>query len=67
MLRINEFVGSSCPKYGFFTEIAIMWMSWNTGGDKLTLVQIMIWCRQAQTITYVNMDPDIFPRMASLG
>ena len=33
--------------------------------DKLTLVQVMAWCRQAQAITWAN--PNLYRQMASLG
>ena len=35
--------------------------------DKSTLVQVMVWCRQAQAITWANVDPDLCRHMVSLG
>ena len=34
---------------------------------KSTLVQVMAWCRQAQAITWANVDPDLCRHMVSLG
>ena len=35
--------------------------------DKSTLVEVMAWCRQAQAITWANVDPVLCHHMASLG
>ena len=44
-------------------EIAHMWMSQNTFGDKLTLVWVMNWCRHAPSH---YRSPDLCDQMASL-
>ena len=33
--------------WGFFCEIALIWMSLDFTDDQSTLVQVMAWCRQA--------------------
>ena len=48
-------------------ELAIRRMSLDLTDEKSTLVQIMAWCRQATTITWANVDPDLCLHMASLG
>ena len=35
--------------------------------DQSALVQIMAWCRQATSITWANVDPDLCRHMVSLG
>ena len=53
--------------WGIFCEIALMWMSLDFTDDQSTLVQVMAWCRQATTITWANVDPDLCHHMVSLG
>ena len=48
-------------------EIALRWMPQDLTDDKSALVQVMAWCRQAQAITWANVDPDLCRQMASLG
>ena len=56
-----------------FSHWWLMYLLWNchqmnvTGpsDDKSTLVQVMVWCRQA--ITWANVEPDPCRHMASLG
>ena len=48
-------------------EIALKWMPQNLTNKKSTLVQVMVWCRQATSLTWANVDPDLCHHMASLG
>ena len=44
-------------------EIALIWMLLDFTDDQSTLVQVMVWCRQA----WANVGPDLCRHMASLG
>ena len=48
-------------------RITLILMSLDFTNDQSTLVQVMAWCRQATTITWANVDPDICRYMVSLG
>ena len=48
-------------------ETALIWVSLDHAYDKSTLVQVISWCRQATSITWANVDPDLCHHMASLG
>ena len=45
-------------------EIALGRLSMDFTDDKLTLVQVMAWCRRKQAITWANVHPDICRHMA---
>ena len=48
-------------------EIALRWMPRNTSDDKSTLIYAMAWCSQTTSITWANIDPDLWCHIASLG
>ena len=48
-------------------EIAVRWMHYNTFDDKLALVRVIVWCRQATAIICANVDTGPCRHMASLG
>ena len=45
-------------------DIDFRWMFLERTDSRLTLVQVMAWCRQA--ITWANVDPNLCQHMASL-
>ena len=63
ILEVISVIGGSCIS----CEIALMWMPLGLTDDKSTLVQVIAWCRQATSITWGNVDPDLCCHMVSLG
>ena len=53
--------------WGIFYEIALRWMPLDLIDNKSTLVEVMVWFRQAQTITWANVDSDLYRHMAAWG
>ena len=53
--------------WGIFYEIVLRWMPPDLTDDKLTVVQIMAWCRQAPSHYLSQCCPDLCRQMASLG
>ena len=50
-----------------WSKIIVKWMPMDLTDSKSTLVKLMAWCRQAQAITWANVDRDLCRHMASLG
>ena len=75
---VHDFVSSLQPDVGrgflhvsnvFLFAIILMIVKVNVRRPhyQSTLVQVMAWCRQAVTITWASIDPDICCHVESLG
>ena len=53
--------------WGISCEIALIWMSLDFTDDQSTLVQVMVWCRQATSHYLSQCWPRSMPHMSSLG
>ena len=65
----DNFVTNSNDWYSsaFSIKIALVWMPHEFTNDRSALVQVMAWCRQAQAITWTNVDQVLCRCIASLG
>ena len=51
--------------WGNCCEIALGWKPQNFTNEKSILVQVMAWCRQATSLTWASIEPDLCHHMAS--